>query len=164
MVKAGVVKVAEEIQRQVEDLHARYLRVVDEGLWEEWPALFTETCLYKIVTRENFDSGLPLSVMECHSRGMLQDRVTGLRTINVFEPHRYLHQSSGLSVESAAGGRVQCKSNYLVIRTMLDGSMSIFSCGVYLDKIVLTADGARFEERLVVADSRRIETLLVLPL
>jgi anthranilate 1,2-dioxygenase small subunit len=159
-----MTKVAGEIRRQVEDLHARYIRVVDDGQWEEWPPLFTEACVYKIVTRENFDRGLPLSVMECHSRGMLQDRVTGLRTINVFEPHRYLHQSSGLSIESASGGRVECKSNYLVIRTMQDGAMSIFSCGMYLDKIMFTPEGALFEERVVVADSRRIETLLVLPL
>jgi anthranilate 1,2-dioxygenase small subunit len=152
------------IQRQVEALHARYIRVVDDGLWEEWPQLFTETCVYKIVTRENFDQGLPLSVMECHSRGMLLDRVTGLRTINVFEPHRYLHQISGLSIESIEGDRVRCKSNYLVIRTMLDGTMSIFSAGVYLDKIAVGSESARFEERMVVADSRRIETLLVLPL
>jgi anthranilate 1,2-dioxygenase small subunit len=157
-----------EIQRQIEALHAHYIRVIDDGLWEEWPRLFTEACVYKIVTRENFDRGLPLSVMECHSRGMLQDRVTGLRSINVFEPHRYLHQISGLAIEklmeSVDGGSVQCKSNYVVIRTMLDGTMSIFSAGVYLDKIALGPEGARFEERLVIADSRRIETLLVLPL
>ena len=152
------------VRQRIEELHARYIRVVDDGLWEQWPELFTETCLYKIVTRENFDQGLPLSVMECHSRGMLQDRVTGLRTINVFEPHRYLHQISGLSIESVEGDVVKCRSNYLVVRTMLDGTMSIFSAGVYLDRVALSAEGARFEERLVVADSRRIETLLVLPL
>lgn len=153
-----------EIQRRIEALHARYIRVIDDGLWDQWPELFTEPCVYKIITRENFEQGLPLSVMECHSRGMLQDRVTGLRTINVFEPHRYLHLISGLSIDNINGDRVQCKSNYLVIRTMLDGTMSIFSCGVYLDRIAISAEGARFEERLVVADSRRIETLLVLPL
>jgi anthranilate 1,2-dioxygenase small subunit len=159
-----MVTASDEIRRQIEDLHARYIRVVDDGQWEEWPRLFAETCVYKITTRENFDRGLPLSVMECHSRGMLQDRVTGLRSINVFEPHRYLHQISGLSIESISGHRILCKSNYLVIRTMLDGSMSIFSAGVYLDQVALSSEGALFEERLVVADSRRIETLLVLPL
>lgn len=159
-----MVKLAEENRRQIEDLHTRYIRVIDDGLWEEWPELFTETCLYKIVTRENFDQGLPLSVMECRSRGMLKDRVTGLRKINVYEPHRYLHQISGLAIETVEGSRVICRSNYLVVRTMLDGAMSIFSAGVYLDKIALHHGSAWFEERIVVADSRRIETLLVLPL
>jgi hypothetical protein len=72
---------------------------------------------------------------------LLQDRATGLRSNNVFEPHRYLHQISSLAIErlikSADGGRAECKSNYLVIRTMLDGTMSSFSAGVYLDKITL---------------------------
>jgi anthranilate 1,2-dioxygenase small subunit len=155
---------AGEIRRRIEELHTRYIRVIDDGRWEEWPELFTESCRYKIVTRENFDQGLPLSVMECHSRGMLTDRVTGLRTINVYEPHRYLHQISGLAIENIDRDIAQCRSNYLVIRTMLDGAMSIFSAGVYLDRVVLGPGEARFEERLVVADSRRIETLLVFPL
>jgi anthranilate 1,2-dioxygenase small subunit len=155
---------AGEIRRRIEELHTRYIRVIDDGRWEEWPELFTESCRYKIVTRENFDQGLPLSVMECHSRGMLTDRVTGLRTINVYEPHRYLHQISGLAIENIDRDIAQCRSNYLVIRTMLDGAMSIFSAGVYLDKVLLGPTETKFEERVVVGDSRRIETLLVFPL
>jgi anthranilate 1,2-dioxygenase small subunit len=155
---------SEQIRRRIDELQSRYIRVIDDERWEEWPELFTESCLYKIITRENFDQALPLSVMECHSRGMLKDRVTGLRTINVYEPHRYLHQISGLAIVRIDGDIAECRSNYLVIRTMLDGAMSIFSAGVYLDKVVLGPGEARFEERLVVADSRRIETLLVYPL
>jgi len=153
-----------EIRRLIDELQTRYIRLIDDDRWEEWPELFTEICQYKIVTRENFDQGLPLSVMECHSRGMLKDRVTGLRTINVYEPHRYLHQISGMAIEGVDGEITRCRSNYLVIRTMLDGSMSIFSAGVYLDQIMLGSGEARFKERVVVADSRRIETLLVFPL
>ena len=150
--------------RIIEALHARYIRAIDDDRLEEWPALFTETCLYKIVTRENFEQGLPLAVMECRSRGMLQDRVTGYRRINVFEPQRYSHQISGLAVESVDERTVKCRSNYLVVRTVVDGTMSLFSAGIYLDKVVIEPDGALFEERIVIPDSRRIETLLVLPL
>lgn len=164
MVGRRMAAPAEDIKRQVEELHARYIRVVDDGDWEAWPELFTPVCLYRITTRENFDRGLPLSVMECRSRGMLQDRVTGLRKINVYEPHRYLHLASGLAIESAGSSAVKTRSNYLVVRTMLDGAMAIFSAGVYLDKIALGPDGAKFEERVVLADSRRIDTLLALPL
>jgi anthranilate 1,2-dioxygenase small subunit len=107
---------------------------------------------------------MPLSLMECHSRGMLLDRVTGLRKINVFEPHRYSHQISGLVIEPIDERTARCRSNYLVIRTMAEGAMTIFSAGIYQDKVVLTPEGARFEERLVIQDSRRVETLLVIPL
>jgi len=154
----------EKLRRQIEALHTRYIQSIDENKLEEWPNLFIETGLYKIVTRENFDQGLPLAVMECRSRGMMQDRVTGLRRINFYEPQRYLHQISGLAIEPVHDHMVKCRSNYLVIRTTGDGAMTLYSAGVYLDKVVLSGDGAKFEERIVIPDSRRIETLLVIPL
>jgi anthranilate 1,2-dioxygenase small subunit len=51
-----------------------------------------------------------------------------------------------------------------VVRTVSDGTMTLFSAGNYVDKIVLDGGVAKFEERLVIQDSRRIETLLVIPL
>jgi hypothetical protein len=47
---------------------------------------------------------------------------------------------------------------------MADGEMSVFSAGVYLDKIALDREEAKFEERIVVADSRHLDTLLLIPL
>lgn len=158
------MNVTESQRRQIEDLHARYIRLIDDDRIEEWPDLFTDYCLYRITTRENFAQGSALGLMECQGQGMLADRVTGLRKINVYEPHRYSHQISGLSIESFDGETAVCRSNYLVIRTMADGDMSIFSAGVYLDKIALDGGEAKFEERIVVADSRRVDTLLVIPL
>jgi anthranilate 1,2-dioxygenase small subunit len=55
----------EKLRRRIEALHTRYIQSIDEDKLEEWPNLFIETGLYKIVTRENFDQGLPLAVMEC---------------------------------------------------------------------------------------------------
>jgi anthranilate 1,2-dioxygenase small subunit len=158
------LRIAEDLRRTVEALHTRYVRVIDEDRLEEWPDLFTETCTYRIVTRENLEQNLPLAIMECRSRGMLRDRVTGYRKINVYEPQRYLHQTSALEIEPVDDTTVKCRSNYLVIRTVGDGTMTIFSAGMYLDTIVLENGGARFQERIVVQDSRRVETLLVIPL
>lgn len=152
------------LRRQIEDLHTRYIRIVDDDRLEEWPDLFIETCLYKIITRENYDQGLPLAVMECRSRGMLVDRVTGLRRINVYEPQRYSHQISGLVIEQVVERIVTCRSNYLVVRTTGDGAMMLFSSGVYLDKIVVEDGSTLFADRIVVPDSRRVETLLAIPL
>jgi hypothetical protein len=47
---------------------------------------------------------------------------------------------------------------------MADGAMMIFSTGRYLDRLVAEGDDFRFEERLVVFESRQIETLLAIPL
>jgi anthranilate 1,2-dioxygenase small subunit len=151
-------------RRQIEALNTRYIRAIDDDQLEAWPALFTEKCLYRVVTRENFARGFALPLMECASRGMLMDRVTGYRRVNVYEPQRYTHMLSGLTLERLDATRLAAKQNYVVIRTMVTGEMMIFSAGLYLDKIVLDAEGARFEERIVVQESRRVDTLLVIPL
>ncbi len=156
--------VDEAARRQIEALNTRYIRAIDDDQLEAWPDLFVEKCVYKIVTRENFDRGFSLPLMECASRGMLVDRVTGYRRVNVYEPQRYTHMLSGLVIERIDATRLSCKQNYLVVRTMVGGEMMIFSAGVYLDKLVLGADGAKFEERIVVQESRRVDTLLVIPL
>ena len=154
----------EQVRRQVQDLHARYIRIIDDDRIEDWPSLFAADGLYRIITRENYEQNLPLAIMECQGRGMMEDRVTGLRRINVYEPQRYSHQVSGLVIESVDDQRVECRSNYLVIRTMATGAMTIFAAGVYLDRIVLNSDGPFFDERIVITDSRQVDTLLVIPL
>jgi anthranilate 1,2-dioxygenase small subunit len=148
-----IVHVTEPQRRLIEDLHARYIRLIDDGRIAEWPDLFTDYCLYRVTTRDE------LTVMECRGHGMLADRV---RIID--DEHHYSHQISGLAIESFDGETAVCRSNYLVIRTTADGDMSVFSAGVYLDKIALDGEAAKFEERIVVADSHRTDTLLVIPL
>jgi len=61
-------------------------------------------------------------------------------------------------------GRVQPESNFQVVRTMVDGTMSIFACGRSLDTIAIQGDTLKLSERIVVLDSRQIDTLLVIPL
>lgn len=151
-------------RRKITDLNDSYIRAIDDDRLEEWPVLFTEKCLYRITTRENYARGFEMPLMEGISRGMLIDRVTGYRRVNIYEPHRYTHMISGLAIEKVDGNRVTCRQNYLVIRTMINGEMTLFSAGIYYDKIVLDADGAMFEERVVVQESCRVDTLLVIPL
>jgi anthranilate 1,2-dioxygenase small subunit len=61
---------------------------------------------------------------------------------------------------------VKAVSNFMVARIMHDGATLLFATGRYLDRIALgaTVDAARFEEKLVVLDSSRIDTLLAIPL
>ncbi len=152
------------LYRQIEELNTRYIRAIDDDTLEAWPELFTEKCHYKITTRENFARGLSMPLMEATSRGMLIDRVTGYRRVNIYEPQRYTHMLSGLALDRIDATHVACRQNYLAIRTMITGEMTIFSAGIYLDRVVLGADGVKFEERIVVQESCRVDTLLVIPL
>lgn len=62
------------------------------------------------------------------------------------------------------GGAWRTQTSYIVVRTMHDGEMQIFSAGRYLDETVIDGDHARLRERVVVTDSARYDTLLVIPL
>jgi 3-phenylpropionate/cinnamic acid dioxygenase small subunit len=156
--------VSEAVRRQIEALNTNYIRAIDDDNVEEWPKLFTEQCLYRITTRENFSQNLPLPLMEGTSRGMLVDRVFGYRRVNIYEPHRYTHLLSGLVIEPIDATHFKCRQNYAVIRTMITGDMTIFSAGIYHDRVVLKDDQALLEERIVVQESRRVDTLLVIPI
>lgn len=46
---------------------------------------------------------------------------------------------------------------------MEDGRTGLCATGKYLDEIVLDSGIAKFKERIVVLDSRNVDTLIVLP-
>ena len=151
-------------QLAVERLLARYVASIDADRLEEWPGYFTERCRYQIITSENHEQGLPLGVFFADSQAMLQDRVAALRRANVYEGQRYRHLVSSILVLGGSDGLVAAQSNYLVARIMHDGATTLFSTGRYLDRIDLRGPEPLFAEKLVVLDSRRIDTLLAIPL
>ena len=148
----------------VNELIAAYVDCIDEDRLEEWPDFFVEQCRYVITSRASHEAGLPHGVVYAASRGMLVDRVTALRRANIFEPHRYRHIVGPIRVEQVDATVARAHSNFIAIRVMHDGEMSLFAAGRYLDRIDMTSNPYRFIERLVVLDSQKIDTLLVIPL
>jgi len=153
-----------ETQLAVERLLARYVASIDEDRLEEWPGYFTEVCCYQIISSENYEQRLPLGVFFADSRGMLRDRVAALRQANVYEPQRYRHLVSSTLITGESGGLVTAQSHYMVVRIMHDGATALFSTGRYLDRVDLRGPEPLFAEKLVIFDSRRIDTLLAIPL
>jgi len=151
-----------ELQLAVEQLHARYAHALDAGLLEEWPEFFTEKGRYRIATAENEERGLPLPVLYAEGRAMLRDRVQSLRHANIYEPQRYRHIVSSVLVQRINDSLVSSKANFLVVRTMENGESTLFASGRYVDRILLGE--MLYEERVVVCDSRRFDTLLAIPL
>jgi len=152
------------MQLAVERLLARYVASIDEDRLEEWPGYFTEACRYQIISRENHERGLPIGVFYADSRGMLHDRVAALREANIYEAQRYRHIVSTVLIDSVANGIASVRSNYLVLRTMQDGTLNVFSTGRYLDCVDLSGTEPLFREKVVVFDNKRIDTLLAIPL
>jgi anthranilate 1,2-dioxygenase small subunit len=146
------------------DLCAAYADCIDDDRLEEWPDFFVENCRYLVTSRDSHAAGLRHGVIYCASRGMLIDRVTSLRRANIFEPHRYRHVLGPTRIERVTDGVAETRTNFLAVRIMHDGESSLFATGRYLDRIDVGAAPFRFVERVVVLDSQKIDTLLVIPL
>ncbi len=152
-----------EPQLAVERLHARYVHALDADQLEDWPNFFTENGAYRIATAENEARGLPLPILYAEGRAMLRDRVQSLRHANIYEPQRYRHLMSSVLLEKLDDHHVRSVCNFLVVRIMENGEAMLFASGRYVDRIVLSREPL-YEERVVICDSRRFDTLLAIPL
>jgi 3-phenylpropionate/cinnamic acid dioxygenase small subunit len=151
-----------DLQRDVERLHARYAHALDTDQLEEWPNFFTAAGRYRVTTAENESRGLPLPVIYCEGQPMLRDRIASLRHANIYEPQRYRHMLSAMLLEDETPASVKSIASFLVVRIMENGETMLFASGRYVDRISIPE--MRYEERVVICDSRRFDTLLAIPL
>ena len=151
------------LRERIADLLWDYADAIDDDRLEEWPGFFVEDALYQIIPRQSYDAGLPIGVMLCEGRGMMQDRINALRTANIFEPHAYRHLLGRPRIGAADGGW-DVRTAFCVLRIGQDGETVVFATGRYVDHVVSDTGALRFQTRRVVLDSHRIDILLVLPL
>ena len=154
----------QELQFAIQDLNARYAQAIDDNRLEDWPRFFTEAARYVVTTAENLERGLPLGMIYATSRAMLQDRVRSLREANVYEAQRYRHIVGSPLIAEGEGGAVQAQTSFIIARIMHTGETALFATGRYHDRIVLDGGEAHFAEKIVILDSRLIDTLLAIPL
>ena len=149
----------------VQALQARYVQGLDDDRLEAWPEFFSDQCRYLVTTAENLAQGLPLGMIYATSRAMLRDRVRSLREANVYEAQRYRHMIGPPVLEAGEGGVIRAQTSFMVVRTMHTGETVMFATGRYDDRVVLDGPQAPcFAEKVVVLDSRQIDTLLAIPL
>lgn len=150
---------------EISALNAACAAVLDSDRLEHWPDFFHDDCLYKVTTADNHAKGYQAGIIYADTRAMLVDRIAALRQANIYERQRYRHILGMPLIEAQADGSVSAETSFLVVRTMREGQMDVFVVGVYLDKLRRDAAGAwRYEERIVVCDSQRFDTLLAIPL
>jgi 3-phenylpropionate/cinnamic acid dioxygenase small subunit len=149
---------------ELEQLYTDYVHCLDADELERWPEFFTEDCRYRITSAENYEAGLPLGLIYATSRDMLRDRVSALREANIYEPQRYRHLVSSIQIVGEAEGALDLLANFLVVRTMQDGDMTVFGAGRYVDQVRWYGDNWKFAAKTVVLDSRQIDTLLAIPI
>ena len=149
---------------ELTQLYARYAQAVDSGEWDLWPEFFTDDCRYRLQPRENHERGFALATLSFESKGMLKDRVYGIRDTLFHDPYYQRHIVGAPIVHRVDGERIQSEANYAVFRTKLDALSEVFNVVRYIDIVVRTAEGLRFAERTCVYDSELIPNSIIYPI
>ena len=150
------------LRDHVHDLIETYGRLLDEDKLEDWVALFTETCRYEIVSRENREQNLPLSLMLCDNKDMLRDRIFSLREANIYNIHRDCHVIGLVRVTEDAV--ISATAPYALFQSNQEGDSRLFSVGRYYLELVREGEGLRIAQQIVVVDTGAIPTLLATPI
>lgn len=149
---------------ELNQLYANYASALSSGQWELWPEFFTDDCTYRLQPRENFDRGFPLATLSFESKGMLKDRVYGIRETLFHDPYYQRNVTGAPVVRKSEPGRYECEANYAVFRTKLSELSSVFNVGRYIDVVVRTEQGLKFASRLVIYDSEMIPNSVIYPI
>jgi salicylate 5-hydroxylase small subunit len=153
-----------QLRQDIADLYAAYAACLDDGRYEEWSDFFTEDAWYRVVPRENYERGLPLSTMSLKGRLMMQDRIYGV-TNTIFHAPYYQRHVIGLPLVADIGNKqVSVQASYCVFRTKRDCTPEIYNVGQYLD-VIQNADGVlKFTQKFCVFDNDLVPNSLIYPI
>jgi 3-phenylpropionate/cinnamic acid dioxygenase small subunit len=148
----------------VEDLYFAYAAAIDDDL-ERWPELFLPNAQYRVVARENFDRGLPMSTIRCEGHGMLRDRVTAIRQTMVYIPRTVRHAITNVRILEGSSDRARVTANFAVYESYPADATRLLVVGRYLDVVARDADDVlRFAEKTCVYDGNVVLGSLIYPL
>jgi salicylate 5-hydroxylase small subunit len=149
---------------QLSSLLLQSAALLDSNDLSTWPDLFTPDGHYKLQSRENFDAGLPLCIMDYESQGMLRDRIYGVQNTIYHDPYSQRHVCSAPLIISCTDSEIIAESSYIVTRTQRDGMPQILSVGRYLDVIVRLGDALKFKARTAVYDNDLLPNSVIKPI
>jgi anthranilate 1,2-dioxygenase small subunit len=148
----------------VQALLAEYGGLLDLGRYDDWLALFAAECRYAVVPRENHDAGLPVALILCDRRAMLEDRVAALRQANKYNLHSDRHIIGLPRIVAVEAGQITIEAPFAVYQTDTEGETILFATGLYRDRLERHGDVLRIAEKLVLLDTFAVPTLLATPL
>jgi 3-phenylpropionate/cinnamic acid dioxygenase small subunit len=148
----------------VHDLLAEYGGLLDDAKYDEWLGLFAAECRYRVIPRENFERGLPVGLMFCDSRAMLEDRIMALREANKYNIHTDRHLIGLPRLRPPGAEQLMVEASFAVFQTDQEGSTRLFATGLYRDHLALAEGGLKIREKLVLLDTFAVPTLLATPL
>ncbi len=165
----GIARSGYELRRdELEDLYAQYAEYLDEGPLDQWPTLFAQEAVYRIVTRENFERELPLAIILCEGRAAIEDRVYAIENTVFALPRRARHLVSGLRAKPDPSETTEhwlVTANFAVFETLEERHTGCHATGRYQDRLTRSAEGRlQFLSKLAICDSALVPNSLVTPL
>lgn len=149
---------------EIEELYLDYLEALDGGDLERWPALFVESGVYKVISRENVERGWALATMLCEGRGALEDRVQAVRETSFYVPRSLRHLLGPIRIRRVDDGW-EVRASYAVFETLDQEPTRVFNVGEYRDRITRDRDHElRFAEKCCIYDSTLIPNSLIVPI
>lgn len=146
----------------IHDLLAEYGALLDLAQYDEWLGLFSDDCRYNVVSRENYDRGLPAALIFCDSRAVLEDRIRALREANKYNIHSDRHMIGMPRLTDANGLAIEAP--FAVYQTDQEGESRLFATGLYRDRLELAGTALKIRDKLVLLDTFAVPTLLATPL
>jgi anthranilate 1,2-dioxygenase small subunit len=159
-----MVLLSPERRAEIESLYALHAALIDEGPLTDWPQLFTQDAIVKIVTRENLERGWPLALVLCEGRAAIEDRVTAIGELMMTIPRRTRHVISGFRITQEGEDAFAVRANFAVFETLPARPTEVYASGLYDDRIIRSDGALRFAQKIAVCDGELISTSLVLPL
>lgn len=145
-----------------------YVRAVDGRRLEDWIELFDADCSYSVVTRENYEQGLPLALILDDSKDRVKDRATYVTTVWAGHYNDYYprHLLSNVAVAPSANSEEEfdVTANFAVYITEAEGFSRLLAVGEYLDTVKVTEGVAKFKEKKVILDTGVLPRYFVYPL
>lgn len=153
------------LRHEIETFNAAYAAALDEQRLVDWVEMFTDDGFYVVISRENFQSNLPVGLIYCENKGMIRDRAFALKETAMFAPRYLRHMVANHHVDGAErDGIVVARANYVVFQVLFDRpDATIHQVGTYYDKFRRTDGGLKLVERRCVYDNLLVPNALCLP-
>ena len=152
-----------ETRLAVEDLFYAYADCLDHGDITEWADFFTEDCTYTLISKENYDLGLPLGTIVAEKKGGILDRITAVTRTTVYHERALTHLITNTRVLGEADGLIEVTANYAVLETLPNQYTKILNSGRYLGTLVRDGDGLKIKELTCVFDSALVPASIIYP-
>lgn len=158
-------KLKTETKEKVLNLIDDYVFILDRLQLEEWVTLFAEMSGYYVISRENFEQGLPIHVIFDDSLDRIQDRVTYIREVwkDHYNPYQSRHILSNIKVDSV-DENYQVQANFAYYSSTTQDGTRLVCVGEYDIEVIFEKAIPKFKKIRVILDTNVLPEAVVYPL